>query len=136
MSIIAESFTVPANEGELARIARIAMLRRTLAPDIRVSTGASSRVGAQTPSDVVGRDGVLALVSRWSPPPGGVVVDFVDMNVTLDDSGATAQVYCTAKITSGTEQPLVDARELRIALSKIDGMWLVTSVRPEDTLRR
>ena len=136
MSIIAESLTVPANEGDLARIARIAMLRKTLAPDVRVSIGASPQPGAQAQSEVVGRDGVLALVSRWNPPADGVAVDFVDMNVTVDDSGATAQVYCAAKITSGAEQPVVDARELRIALSKIDGLWLVTSVRPEDTLRR
>jgi ribosomal protein S9 len=137
MSAIAQALSVPASEGELGRIARIASLRNALAENIQVSTGASVRPGAQIPPEVVGRDAVLGLAARWSPPRAGVSVEFVDVQVTVDDGGATAQVYCTAQATSGPpEQPIVDARELTVGFAKIDGEWLVSSVRPEDTLTR
>ena len=136
MAAIAEALTVPPSDGELGKIGRIAALRRALAPDIQLSTGVPPP-GAQIPPEVSGRDAVLALAGRWVPPPGGVTVEFVDVQVTLDGSRTTAQVYCSAKVTSGSpEKPLVDARELTVALAKRDDDWLVTSVRPEATLAR
>jgi hypothetical protein len=137
LSDIAETLSVPANDGDLGRLSRVASLRNVLAPDVQVLTGVSARPGAQMPSEISGRDGVLAFVGRWSPPPGGVTVEFVDMQVTLDDGRMHAQVYCTVQVTSGTaEKPLVDARELTIGFSRIDGEWLISSIRPEETLSR
>ena len=137
MSVIAKALTVPANEGELGRVARLASLRNALAQDIQVSTGGSAQPGAQLPPEVAGRDAVLALAARWAPPAGGVTVEFVDIQVTLDPAGNAAQVYCTAQVTSGPpERPLVDARELRIGFAKTEGSWLVSSVHPEQTLTR
>ena len=43
MSAIAESLSAPENDGELGRVARIAALRKVLAPDIAVSTGVPDR---------------------------------------------------------------------------------------------
>jgi hypothetical protein len=137
MSAIAESLSVPEKDGELGRIARIAALRKVLAPDIAVSTGVPDRPGAQVPPELVGRDAVLALVGRWVAPAGGVTIEFVDVQVTLAADRATAQVYSTARISSGPdERPVVDARELTIGFAKIDGSWLIASVRPENTLVR
>ena len=137
LSGMAETLSVPANDGDLGRLARVASLRNVLAPDVQVLTGVTPRPGAQIPPEISGRDGVLALVGRWSPPPGGVTVEFVDMQVTLDDSRTSAQVYCTVQLTSGTaDKPVVDARELTLGFSRIDGEWLITSIRPEETLNR
>ena len=137
LAVIAEALSVPANDGDLGRLARIASLRRALAPDVQVSTGVPSLPGAQIPPEISGRDSVLALAGRWSPPPGGVTVEFVDVNVTLDASRTGAQVYCTVKAASGPgEKPVVDARELTIMFARIGGEWLITSVRPEETLIR
>ncbi len=137
LSAIEESLTVPAQEGDLARVARIAGLRRVLAADIRIATGVASRPGAQIPPEVAGRDAVLALAGRGIPPSGGVALEFVDTKVTLDDMGTNAEVYGTAKITAGTsESPVVDAREVTIGFAKIDGDWVVSAVRPEDTFAR
>jgi hypothetical protein len=137
LSDIAETLSVPANDGDLGRLSRIASLRKALAPDVQVTTGVSARSGAPLPSEISGRDGVLAFVGRWSPPPAGVTVEFVDVQVTLDDSRMNAQVYCTVQVMSGTaEKPVVDARELTIGFSRIDGEWLMTSIRPEETLSR
>lgn len=140
MSAIAESLTVTAADGQLAHVTRVATLRKALAPDIRVSAGQAPPPGAgrPMPGDIVGRDAVLGLVGRWTPPPGGTTVEFVDVQVTVDEGGAGAQVYCTAMITSpdGSGQPVVDARELTVGFTNVDGVWLVSSVRPEDTLAR
>jgi hypothetical protein len=134
---LAETLSVPANEAELGRVARIAALRKAFAPDVRVAIGGSASPGAQVQPEIVGRDAMLGLVGRWVPPPGGVEVEFVDVQVTLDESGTNAQVYGTARATSGTdERPVVDARELTVGFSKIDGDWVITSVRPEETLSR
>src|SRR5215204_6071415 len=72
MTAIATALTVPANDGELGRITRIASLRNALPQDIQVSTGVSSRPGARIPPEVVGRDAVLALAARWALPATGV----------------------------------------------------------------
>jgi hypothetical protein len=137
MSAIEGALTVPASEGELGRVARLASLRNALAENIQVSTGATAAPGAQIPPELVGRDAVLALAARWAPPAGGVTVEFVDAQITLDPGNVTAQVYCTVQATSGPpERPVVDARELTVGFSKIDGEWLVSSVRPEATLAR
>jgi hypothetical protein len=60
------------------------------------------------------------------------------VQVTVDAGQASAQVYCTVKVISrGTgEQPIVDARELTASFAKVEGAWLVTWVRPEETLIR
>ena len=137
MSAIEQALTVPASEGELGRVTRIASLRHALAENIQVSTGSIAAPGAQVPPELVGRDAVLALAGRWAPPAGGVTVEFVDAQITLDPGNVTAQVYCTVQATSGPpERPIVDARELTVGFSKIDGEWLVSSVRPEATLAR
>ena len=79
---------------------------------------------------------MLALVGRWVAPAGGVTIEFVDVQVTLAADRATAQVYSTARFHPARRRPVVDARELTIGFAEIDGSWLITSVRPENTLVR
>ena len=143
MTAIAEALTVRPEEGSLGPVTRVAALRNALAPDIRLSGGRPPAVSGQgqstrTPPEVIGRDAVLGLVSRWIPPPSGVTVRFVDMQVTVDDGGVGAEVYCTATVESAgsTGEPNVDARELVVGFQKIEGDWLVSSVRVEETLMR
>jgi hypothetical protein len=132
LSAIAESLTVAPNEGSLGSISRLAQLRKALAPDIRVSPVPRRSGGGDQADDIVGRDAVLALASRWAPPAGGVTVEFVDVRVTVGDSGTDAQVSCAAKVTSGgaSEEPTVDVRDVMLAFRKIDGAWLVSAARP------
>lgn len=136
MSAIAESLTVAASEPELSRVTRIAQLRNALAPDIQVSAP-DATAGTRIPGSISGRDAVLGLIARWTPPPGGITVEFVDVQVQVGSDPSTAHVYSTAKVTSGpAERPTIDARELTVLFSRIDGDWLVSSVRPEQTLAR
>jgi hypothetical protein len=129
LDAIADALTVPPTDTELSRVARLAELRNHFAPDVRV------RFGRQ---DVVSRDALMGLASRWAPPPGGIFVEFVDPTIAVGDD-ATAQVYLTVKVSTidaRTTEPTVDAREADIGFAKIEGDWLVTSVEARETLER
>jgi hypothetical protein len=137
LSEIAQSLTVIPNEADLGSVGRIARLRKALAPDIRIVAAepldaASSDAVARVTQHIVGRDAVLALVRRWVPPPGGVTVEFLDVKIEIDDGRTDAQVRCTARITSReSQQAAIDAQELTIGFTNVEGDWLVTSVRSE-----
>lgn len=137
LATIARLATPPPDEGDLGMVTRLAQLRNALAPDIRVSATAPG-TGAQMPQEIVGRDVVLALAGRWQPTRERMTLEFVDVQVTVDDGGKEAEVYCTAKVTlhPPSEPPTVDARELTIGFAKVDGIWIVRSVRQEPTLIR
>ncbi len=132
LAAIAESLTVAPDEGSLGPVTRVATLRRTLAPDVRVSAGPPSTgsdaagAGAHT---LAGRDAVLGAASRWAPP-GGVTVDFVNVRIEVSDDRGSAHVSCTATMTSpgASGAPTVDARDIRIDFTRIEGAWLVSVV--------
>jgi len=130
---IASILTVPANEADLPRMERVAHLRDYLAPDIHV------RYGSQ---EAATRDMVLGALVQWGRIPDGVKVEFVDVQVTLDQSRANAaSAYLTAKITG---RDSVDARIVSEVLLRsgaiIDsqqqvGGWpeLKSTVTPKDS---
>ena len=141
LSTIATTLSGTTGSDGFGALARMAALRKALAPDIHVSAGpapAEAGLGTDRPLEVAGRDQALALVSRWTPPPGGMTVAFIDEHITVAEDRTHGQVYCTATITSraATGEPNIDARELTIGLTKIDGGWVVQSVQAEDTLTR
>lgn len=132
LSAIAGAMSVPPNEGSLGPVTRVAMLRKTLAADVRVS--ANPPGSPATPSEgpaqqLNGRDVVLGAVSRWMPPPGGVIVDFSDEQVTVAGEGV-ADVNCTVRLVArdDPDAPSVEDRHLEMRFVKIDGMWVVQSV--------
>ena len=129
----AEALTVSPDEGDLGRISRVAMLRKVLAPEIRVSVvplqDAVPGLPQPTASEIVGRDTVLAMVSRWNPPPGGIAVAFEEAAIAID--GSTARVNGIARVTSrphASGEAALESLDILVELSKIDGVWLVTSV--------
>ena len=122
---IASILTVPANEADLPRMERVAHLRDYLAPDIHV------RYGSQ---EAATRDVVLGALVQWGRIPDGVKVEFVDVQVTLDQSRANAaSAYLTAKITG---RDSVDAREADVRLTRSDGKWVVSGAETRETLTR
>src|SRR5256885_3393662 len=68
---IAAALSTPPNEADLARIARLAQLRKFGTADVRVRIG-------KTGADLSSRDAVLAAVNAFRPGPGGWDVDFVN----------------------------------------------------------
>ena len=125
---VAEIVSVPSHDSDLGRLARVARLRRYLAENVRVAAGNSQ---------VASRELVLAAASQWTPFPGGVTVEFLDVHVNVDADRLGADADLTAKITATSPQPgdeTVDAQEVRVALRKIGGEWLISEARTEPIL--
>jgi len=125
---VAAALSVPAPDSDIARLERLAALRRYLADDVRVDVA-----GAQP---VASRDAVLALVGSLRPPSGGVDVQFVDTQVNVDSS-SSGRAYLTVEVTTPdrTGQPTVDSRDAIVTLTRRGGEWLITSAesRPSPT---
>ena len=69
---VAATLSMPASESQMARVARLAQLRRYLAENIHVRAGASGR-------ELTARDEVLAVAAGWRPSEGGWDVHFADL---------------------------------------------------------
>jgi len=121
MGEIAAVLSVPASESDVARIARLAQLRRHLAESIRVRAGTA---------EISSRDAVLGAVSAWKPPVTGVDVQFVDTQVFIDSETA-ARAYMSVEVATPDPrggQPAIDRQDTSVRLEKRDGQWLITSV--------
>jgi hypothetical protein len=130
LDTLATALSAPAADNGLGLVARVAELRGYFAPDVRV------RVGSH---EVASREALVAMVGRWTPPPGGAVVEFVDAEVTLAADRRTAAVSLTATVSTRdarTGETVVDAREARAKLAKQDGKWVLTAVESAETLER
>jgi hypothetical protein len=128
---LAETLSVPVNDGDLGRVTRIAQLRHYFADDVHVRAGAGS--------EITSRDALLGVVGSWTPPAGGWTIEFVDMQVTLGQESTTAQVYLTATISGHdvqTGEATLDAREANVTMSKPGSEWVVTGVESVDTRQR
>jgi len=126
---VAAALSAPAADSDIGRLERLAALRRYLADDIRVDIG-----GAQP---IASRDAVVGAVAALKPPAGGVDVQFVDTQVSVD-SESTGRAYLTVEVTTPDRQtgrPAVDSREAVVTLARRGGEWVITSAesRPNPT---
>jgi len=118
---VAAALSVPSQEVEVGRIARVAQLRKYLAPDIRVRVGDPAQ-------EMTPRDTVLALVAGFRPAAGDFHVRFTDTQVFVD-AEAAAHAYMTIEvITPDREsgQPTIDSRNASVDLAKVDREWVIT----------
>ena len=129
---LAATLSVPADSGgNMDRLARVARLRNYFAPDVHISAG-GGRI------QLTSRDALLGAVAAWSPPAGGWDVNFVDVQISLD-SDTTARAYMTVEISSPdprTGQPAYDAREVKVGMAEQEGVWVITTAEPVETLQR
>ena len=118
---VAAALSVPAPDSDIARLERLAQLRNYLADDVRVDVA-----GAQPLSS---RDAVLAIVGGFRPAPGGVDVNFVDTQVTVD-SADQGRAFLTVEVTTPDRQTgerTIDSREAMVTLARRAGNWVITS---------
>jgi|SRR5262245_5625747 len=128
---LAATLSVPANDTEIDRVARIARLGRYFAPNVRVTIGKGE-------VDITSRDMLIAAVANMRPPASGWDVQFVDVQVTVD-SEAEARAYMTVEVQSEdarTGERSLDAREARVTLTNQDGEWVVTTAESPQSLTR
>lgn len=127
---VAAILSAPPSETPVERLARVARLRDYLSPTLRVRL-------ASTGGEIASREAAVGALAAWLPPPGGVEVNFVDVQVRVDDS-ATARAFLTVEVTTRRPedpQPTIDSHEAKVALALENGAWVITAAEPNDLQR-
>ncbi len=117
---VAAVLSVPEHEGDIARVNRLAQLRRYLADDVHVKAGTE---------EIRSRDTALALAGGWKPEPGSGDVHFADVQVFIESEN-TAHAYLGVETTSLDRESghaVVDTRDASVSLAKRDGEWVITA---------
>ena len=123
---IAAALSVPPDESDMARVARLGQLRRLLSDDIHISVGARP--------EITSADMALAVAGSWRPAPGSGDVHFADVQIFIE-SDAAAHAYLSVELTNldrESGQKVIDARDASVDLRKRGGEWLVTKVDSKD----
>ena len=121
LDALADVISVPSSDTDLSRQTRLNDLRSYFAEDAHLRLGRL---------DVSSRDALVSLAEAWTPPEGGLFVEFVDEAVTLPGDG-TARVALTAKLTTRDNAnggTTIDSRPTEIDLEKRNGDWVITGV--------
>jgi hypothetical protein len=116
---VAAALSVPEHEADIARVGRLAQLRRYLADDLVIKTGAD---------EIRSRDAAVAIAASWKPQPGSGDVHFADVQVFIE-SEAAAHAYLGVEITSLDRESghaVVDTRDASVSLAKQNGEWVIT----------
>jgi hypothetical protein len=123
---VALALSAPPAESDIARLARLARLRRYLDDRIHV------RVGRGGP-ELSSRDEAIGAAAGWKTPAGGWNVDFVDVDVRVNSDG-TARAFVTAEMTTPdqTGQQAGDSREVAFSFGKLNGDWLIREAEVKD----
>ena len=117
---VAAALSVPENEADIARVARLAQLRRYLADDVVVKAGAE---------EIRSRDTLVGIAASWKPQPGSGDVHFADVQVFIESETA-AHAYLGVEVTSLDRESghaVVDTRDASVSLAKRAGEWVITA---------
>ena len=122
---VAAALSVPETETDIARVARLAQLRRYLADDVDLRAGAN---------EIKSRDAAVAIAAAWKPPPGGGDVHFADVQVFIESETA-AHAYLGVELTSLDRESghaTVDTRDASVSLAKKNGEWVITAAESKE----
>jgi SnoaL-like domain len=121
LDALADVLSVPPAESDISRAARLADLQSYFTPDVRLHF---------TERDIANRDELQALAAGWTPPPGGVFVEFANEAIALPGNN-TAHVDATARISvrdQATTDTNVSERPTTFDLVNVDGDWIIAAV--------
>ena len=116
----------------LGAVARAAQIGSYFTSDVVIDLGQGS-----TP--IQGRETLIGMAARLQPRLAGYTLEFDDVNVAVQGEAGTADVTLAAifRSRSGTgADRAIDARELLLGMTKIDGVWRIARVNAVDILRR
>ena len=122
---VAAALSVPENETDIARIGRLAQLRKYLDEDLRL------RVGAD---EIRSRDAAVGLAAGWKPPAGSGDVRFADVQLFIE-SDTAAHAYLAVELTSFDRESghsTVDSRDASVSLARKNGEWMITAAESKE----
>jgi hypothetical protein len=120
---VAQSVTVRPGQGSLARIAGAQRVGSLCASNVEINIDVPG-VRQQT---VMSREDIVQNLTA-AKLAGGLTVQFPDINVVVAGDGQNAQADVTLIARVPGQQDMV-VQQMRIALRKIDGQWLITTVK-------
>jgi hypothetical protein len=122
---VAFALSVPENESDVARIGRLAQLRKYLDQDLRLKIGTE---------EIRSRDAALAVAAGWKPQAGSGDVHFADVQLFIE-SDTTAHAYLAVELASLDKESghsTVDSRDASVSLAKENGEWVITAAEAKE----
>lgn len=133
---IAESVAGPEDGdsgGPLGAVARAAALQEDFAVDAVIEAGAPFQ-------RLTGRQAIVAAAARVSVAVPNLEVSFPDVDIAVAEDRQTATAVVTAEARfNEAGRRVMDARELEMTFSRLDGRWVisrVTLIQPLERLDR
>jgi hypothetical protein len=123
MNDVASALSTAQEGTDLARLSRVMRLRDYLAEDVTAIDEGSLELKS--------RDEVLAVTARWAAAGPGVTADFIDLTVSMNPDGVTAQSLFRAQLSGidpMTHENRLEERDVMADLAKRDGAWVITAV--------
>jgi hypothetical protein len=125
---VAFALSVPENESDVARIGRLAQLRKYLDEDLRLKVGAE---------DIRSRDAALGIAAGWKPPAGSGDVHFADVQLFIE-SDTAAHAYLAVELASLDKESghsTVDSRDASVSMARKNGEWVITAAESKEMPR-
>jgi hypothetical protein len=127
---LARTACIPANEGNLPRLANAQKLASFFTTDVEIDFDLRGRF-SQT---ISGRSELQEKALAARAALSGLTVEFLDINVTVAPDGQSATADLTAKASlPGDTVPQVE--EVKVDFKKVDGDWLIQHAENVKTLR-
>jgi hypothetical protein len=130
LDALAKTASVTLSETPVERLARASHLGTFFAQDVMIHTSQdrSSFVG--------GRQAVVGMAVQGAAAYGSIDVAFEDLKIAVTDP-STATVYMRVTVSEAAPQGgLLEARDVNLTLSKVNGEWLVSRGEVLRTLDR
>jgi hypothetical protein len=125
---VAFTLSVPQNESDVARIGRLAQLRKYLDEDLRLKIGAE---------EIRSRDAALGIAAGWKPPAGSGDVHFADVQLFIE-SDTAAHAYLAVELASLDKESghsTVDSRDASVSMARKNGEWVITAAESKEMPR-
>jgi hypothetical protein len=127
---VAESASIPAQPTPAGAIIALSRLQDCFSRDVQVEVEIPIE-GRRTFTDR--EDLMQAAKAAWGTVKN-VQIEFLDVNVTLDDTKENATAELTARVTHPGERDFF-VQEFRLRLKKQDGDWRITRAESVKVLR-
>jgi len=122
---VAFALSVPENETDIARIGRLAQLRKYLDENLRLTIGGN---------EIRSRDAALGIAAGWKPQAGSGDVHFADVQLFIE-SDTAAHAYLAVELTSldhDSGRPTVDSRDASVSMARKNGEWVITAAEAKE----
>lgn len=126
----AQSASVAGKEGQIARFSRAESFASHFTADVEINID----IPGEYSQVIQGRDELLRLAALARGMGATIQVELVDLSVSIDPGGQSAEAHFTGKAKIGNDRS-VQAQELRAQLVKVNRDWLIRHIETVRTLR-